>query len=208
MKKIVPVLLIPVVILVISAPLSAQTPDANQYKEEFSLTYNKTKTSSLLPVAFGVAAVLYLINPILMYEDKKLYAGITKEISVGWGKLGEHRTAFEYSLIFGGNIRNLVRLSYKYDFLLAGIEPSHILQGSSTLSIGGGYYTDFNGGGAFPEITYGYSIRNHKLLFYPHVKIRHTFMFNKSKSDNTDLSFGIIIGFANPFINVHIRRKY
>ena len=170
---------------------------------------SKSSSSSIPTLYIGVAAVFYLVNPILIYEDKRIYAGITKEISIGWGKFGEQRTAFEYSLILGGQIRHFIRFSYKYDFLLqSGIVPSHMLQGTSTLSVGGGYFTDFNGSGIFPELTYGYSIRNHKLLFYPHVKIRHTFMVKKDKSDITDISAGLIIGFANPFIDVDIKRKY
>jgi hypothetical protein len=174
-----------------------------------SLYSNENSVSSVLPISIVFASVIYLINPILIYEDKRIYAGITKEISVGWGKFGEHRTAFEYSLILGGRVRHFVRFSYKYDFLLqSGIVPSHMLQGTPTLSVGGGYFTDFNGNGIFPELTYGYSIRNHKLLFYPHIKIRHTFMVTKGKSDITDISAGLMIGFANPFIDVDIKRKY
>lgn len=171
---------------------------------------NKTKSSgTFLPVSIGVLAIVYLINPIAEYTDRKLYLGITKEVSIGWGKLGEHRTAFEYSMIFGGNIRHYIRFSYKYDILLkTGIEPSHMLQGTSVLSVGAGYFTDFKGDGIFPELTYGYSIRNHKLLFYPHIKVRHTFMLKKEKADITDISFGVILGIANPFIDVDIRRKY
>jgi hypothetical protein len=171
----------------------------------------KTKSSSsVLPISIGVLTAVYLINPIFIYMDKKVYLGLTKEFSVGWGKLGEHRTSFEYSMIFAGNIRHYGRLSYKYDFLLTpGIQPSHMLQGTSVLSIGGGYFTDFKGkGGVFPELTYGYSIRNHKLLFFPHVKLRHTFMLKKDNPDITDISFGIMLGIANPFIDVNIRRKY
>lgn len=202
-------LIILISIIIFSNSLKSQTFFSSEpsYKASY-LTLRKTKTTSVFPLAVGVAIVLYVINPIIVYEDKKLYAGLTKEFSVGWGKMGEHRTAFEYSFILGGNIRNYVRLSYKYDFLLAGIEPSHMLQGSQTLSIGGGIFTDFNGTGGFPEITYGYSLRNHALLFYPHIKLRHTFMFKKGKSDNTDISFGLIIGIANPFIDVDIKRKY
>lgn len=166
-------------------------------------------SSTVLPVSIGVLTAVYLINPIIEYTDRKLYLGLTKEISVGWGKLGEHRTAFEYSMIFGGNIRNYIRLSYKYDILLkTGIEPSHMLQGTSVLSVGAGYFTDFNGKGVFPELTYGYSIRNHKFLFYPHIKLRHTFMLTKDKPSVTDLSFGVILGIANPFLDIDIRRKY
>ncbi len=167
------------------------------------------KTSTVLPVSIGVLAAIYLLNPMAEYTDRKVYAGLTKEFSIGFGKLGEHRTAIEYSMVFGGNIRHYLRFSYKYDILLAaGIQPSHMLQGTGVVSVGCGYFTDFNGTGFFPEISYGYSIRNHKLLFYPHIKLRHTFMLTKDKSDITDVSFGIILGIANPFIDVDIKRKY
>ncbi|HAX47585.1 MAG TPA: hypothetical protein PK605_12475 [Ignavibacteria bacterium] len=167
------------------------------------------KTSSVLPISIGVLTAIYLLNPLVEYTDRKVYAGLTKEVSVGFGKLGQHRTAAEYSMVFGGNIRHYLRLSYKYDILLAaGIQPSHMLQGTSVISVGAGYFTDFKGRGIFPEITYGYSIRNHKLLFYPHVKIRYTYMLTKDKPSITDLSFGVILGIANPFIDVNIRRKY
>ncbi len=165
--------------------------------------------STVLPISIGVITAIYLINPIFELSDRKLYLGLTKELSFGWGKLGEHRTSAEYTMIFGGNVRHHLRFSYKYDFLLrTGIQPSHMLQGTSVISAGAGYYTDFNSNGIFPEITYGYSIRNHKLLFYPHIKLRHTFITDKEKPDITDLSFGIILGIANPFIDLDIRRKY
>jgi hypothetical protein len=167
-----------------------------------------TSTSSFTTVSVGLGAVLYLINPIVLYENKKIYAGITKELSVGFGKFGEHRFAFEYSFVFTGNISHHLRFSYKYDLLLKqNIEPSHTLQGTGVLSLGGGYFTNFNKQGFFPELTYGYSLRNHKILIYPHIKIRHTFMFRKQDSDITDISFGIIFGFANPFIDVNIKKR-
>jgi hypothetical protein len=166
-------------------------------------------TNSFASVSIGVAAILYLMNPIVLYEDKRIYAGITKELSVGFGKLGEHRLAFEYSFVFAGNISHHFRFSYKYDILFKEkLEPSHILQGTSVLSPGAGYFTNFDKQGFFPELTFGYSLRNHKLLIFPYIKIRHTFMLRKQDSDITDISFGIILGFANPFIDVDINRHY
>lgn len=185
----------------------------NDFKETLKLQNNKNeayrKNSTVLPISLGVLSTVYLLNPIFELSDRKLYLGLTKEISIGWGKLGEHRTSAEYTMIFSGNIRHYLRFSYKYDFLLkTSIQPSHMLQGTSVLSAGAGYFTDFNSRGFFPEITYGYSIRNHKLLFYPHIKLRHTFIIEKEKTDITDFSFGIILGIANPFIDLDIRRKY
>ena len=175
-----------------------------------SLKENKGSSSSpFTKVSIGFGSILYLINPIILYEDNDIYAGLTKELSVGFGKFGEHRVAFEYSFVFAGKISSHLRFSYKYDFLMKDkLEPSNNLQSTSVLSVGGGYFTDFSKKGLFPEITYGYSLRNHKLLIYPHVKIRHTFMFKKDDADITDVSFGIILGIANPFINVKIKRDY
>ena len=166
-------------------------------------------SSSFVPISIGFGVLMYVINPIVLYDNKKVYAGITKEFSVGFGKLGEHRFGIEYSFIFAGNISNHLRFSYKYDLLLKdNIKPSHSLQGTGVISIGGGYFTDFSKHGFFPELTFGYSLRNHKILIFPNVKIRHTFMFRKADSDITDFSFGIILGIANPFIDVDIKRRY
>jgi hypothetical protein len=167
----------------------------------------ETSPSSIVPITAAFATGLYLINPIILLENRKLYAGITKEFSVGFGKLGEHRLAVEYSFIFAGSIAHHLRFSYKYDILLKNnLKPSHMIQGTSVISPGVGYFTDFKGSGVFPEISYGYSLRNHKLLFFPYFKLRHTFMITKNKPDITDFSFGIIFGIANPFIDVKIRR--
>jgi hypothetical protein len=183
-------------------------PSVNQSISLLNKENATTSTSSFTTVSIGLGTILYLINPIILYENKKIYAGITKELSVGFGKFGEHRFAFEYSFVFAGNISHHIRFSYKYDLLLKEkIEPSHTLQGTGVLSLGAGYFTNFNKQGFFPELTYGYSIRNHKILIYPHIKIRHTFMFRKQDSDITDISFGIIFGFANPFIDVNIKKR-
>jgi len=170
---------------------------------------NKENTSnSFTAVSIGIGAFLYVINPIIIYENKSVYAGLTKEISMGFGKFGEHRFAFEYSFIFSGNISNQLRLSYKYDLLFKeNIKPSHMLQGSKALSLGAGYFANFSKTGVFPELTFGYSLRNDKILIFPHIKIRHTFMFKKQDTDITDISFGIILGFANPFNDVKINRN-
>ena len=181
---------------------------SNQVEPSKILLRKSEIANPTLPLAIGILSIFYFVNPIILYEDEKVSAGLTKEISLGFGDFGEYRAGFEYSLIFRGYQKSHIRLSFKYDNLLDNIEPSNMLQGTSVLSIGGGYFTDFNGHGFFPEISYGYSIRNDKLLFYPHIKARYTVMTEKNKSNITDVSFGILIGFANPFIDLKIRRKY
>ncbi len=199
-------LLVILVIFVCYIRINAQ--ELINFSPNENLSFKKTTSSPFLPVSIGIGAILYVINPIVLYENKRIYAGITKEISIGFGKLGEHRFAGEYSLIFAGNISHHIRFSYKYDILLKqGIKPSNMLQGTSVVSVGTGYFTNFDKSGIFPEISYGYALRNDKILFYPHFKIRHTFMFKKVDADITDISFGLMIGFANPFIDVKIRRE-
>jgi hypothetical protein len=162
-----------------------------------------------LPVSIGVASFFYILNPIIIYENDKVALGVTKEISVGFGDMGEHRFGFEYSYIFRQNYDHHFRLSYKYDiFLTSGIKPSHMLQGTGVLSVGAGYFNGITYHGFFPEITYGYSVRNHKLLIYPHTKLRYTYILEKGKSSILDFSFGVMIGFANPFIDKNFRRYY
>lgn len=165
-------------------------------------------TGSLYPISVAAAAGLYLLNPILVYDNKRLFMGITKEFSVGFGYFGEHRLSFEYSFIVSGQIRHHIRAGYKYDILLKdNIQPSNSMQGTAVFSVGSGYFYDFDKQGAFPEISFGYSLRNHKLLIYPHVKLRHTFMFKSENTDITDISFGFMVGIANPFIDLKIRRE-
>jgi|WetSurMetagenome_2_1015567.scaffolds.fasta_scaffold160012_2 hypothetical protein len=199
-----------ILILITCCSIFPQTnPSGGQPVSLLKKETSTVSASSITAASIGIGAFLYLINPIVLYDNKKVYAGLTKELSIGFGKFGEHRFAFEYSFIFSGNSSHQTRLSYKFDILLMkNIKPSHILQGTGVLSPGAGYFTNFSKTGIFPELTFGYAIRNHKILIYPHIKIRHTFMFNKIDSDITDLSFGIILGFANPFNDVTIKRVY
>lgn len=207
-KHVLQKILIISVLFVMTANICSQETDKAFLRNKNHFSRISRTQSTFLPVSIGVGVILYLINPIVLYENKRLYAGITKEISIGFGNFGEHRLGFEYSFVFAGNISHHLRFSYKYDILKNGIEPSNMIQGTSVLSFGAGYFTNFDKQGMFPEIAYGYSLRNNKLLLFPHVKLRHTFMFKKDQADITDISFGIIVGFANPFIDTHIRRNY
>jgi len=188
----------------------SQSKQTNTNCNDFYLNVNRLKpgpASSMLPFSIVLVSSIYLLNPIIQYEDKKILAGITKEFSVGFGNFGEHRAAIEYTYIFKSSVRNSLKLSYKYDILLKDIEPSNMLQASTVVSIGAGYFTNFDNKGVFPEVSYGYSIRNHKFLIYPYIKFRQIFIFDNEKSNITDLSFGIMIGIANPFIEMKIRNK-
>lgn len=133
----------------------------------------------------AVLLALFPLNPILMIEGNKFYAGITKEVS--FGKYPYGRLAAEYSLIFRETRLNHLRFSYNYDI---AIEARDF--GAFLFSFGGGYFTDFHKEGIFPQALIG-------ILFAltdgigtnPYVKIRHTFMTDSGESDITDLSFGL-----------------
>ncbi|MDZ4710969.1 MAG: hypothetical protein SGI89_01430 [bacterium] len=163
--------------------------------------------NSTFPIAIGIAAFVYLFNPIILFENDKIALGFTKEASVGFGYFGEHRLSFEYSYIFRKDLNSNIRLGYKYDILLQqGIKPSNLLQAVPTLSFGGGYFHNFSRPGWFAESSIGYSIRNDKLLIYPSVKLRFTHV--AQGANIYDLSFGMIIGIANPFIDLNIRNTH
>ena len=165
------------------------------------------RENSTLPLALGLVIFLYLLNPMILEEDG-LAVGMTKELSLGFGDLGQYRLGAEYSFIFRSQNKSQLRFSANYDILTTDLKPSNLLQTTGALSIGGGYFYDFDSHGYFPQVAYGFSIRNHKLLIYPHVKARYTVLTKETRDNIFDLSFGIIIGFANPFIDMKIRRQY
>lgn len=161
-----------------------------------------------IPFAIGVVGFFYLLNPIVLFENDKIALGITKEISLGFGYFGEQRIAFEYSYIFRENQSSHFRLGYKHDFINSDILPSNFLQTTGVLTLGASAFTDLDGYGVSPEVAYGFSFRNDKLLIYPHVKGRYTYTFGEQRSNIIDFSFGLMIGFANPFTDLKIRRYW
>lgn len=163
--------------------------------------------NSTLPLALGIVIFLYLLNPMLLVEDG-LAVGMTKELSLGFGDFGQYRLGAEYSFIFRSLNKSQLRFSGNYDILTKDIEPSNLLQTTGALSLGGGYFTDFDSDGFFGQAAYGFSIRNDKMLIFPHVKARYTVIPTKNRNNIFDLSFGVIIGLANPFIDLNIRRKH
>lgn len=177
------------------------------YKPESFPSPTFKDQNSTLPLALGLVLFLYLLNPILLFDDGAT-VGLTKELSLGFGELGQYRLGAEYTFLFRENNKSQLRFSANYDYLTTDLEPSNLLQTTGVLSIGGGYFTDFDSHGFFPQLSYGFSIRNHKLLFYPHVKARYTFVNGAERNNMLDFSFGIILGIANPFIDMKIRRKH
>ncbi len=183
------------------------------YPLKFNSSYKGTRqlasASSVRPFAVITGIFLYLLNPIILYDNNKIALGITKEFSVGFGDFGENRASVEYSKIFREFNSHHLRIGYKRDILTADrFYPSNNLQGTGLYTLGLSGFTDFENFGVSPEISYGYSLRNHKLLIFPYLKLRYTSLFMGLKNDIIDFSFGLIIGIGNPFSDKKIRREY
>lgn len=159
-------------------------------------------------LVYSLSGLVYIFNPILLYENDKIATGLTKEFSVGFGYFGENRIAVEYSLIFRSEEKSFLYAGFVRDFLLADLIPSNSLQTSVAVSPGISYFTNFSVQGIAGQLAFGYSIRNHKILIYPHIKAKYTHIFKSGKSDIFNFSFGITVGIANPFKDMHIRRTY
>ncbi len=177
-----------------------------QSRNDFLVPESNTETAdSFLPYSIAFVSVIYLLSPILLFENDRIHLGFNKEFSVGFGDFGEHRASVDYAYIFRDETSQHLRLGYKYDYLLKDLKPSNTLQTSSAVTFGLSYFTDFSQSGISPEIGLGYSIRNNKLLIYPNAKIRYTLM-QSLKGNLFDFSFGVMIGIANPFSESKIRR--
>ncbi|MBX7042398.1 MAG: hypothetical protein K1X85_05800 [Ignavibacteria bacterium] len=186
--------------------LNSQTLPSVSSLRSFKAHDRSESSNSSLAIGVGLASFLYLLNPIVLFQNDKIAGGLTKELSVGFGYFGEHRLAGEYSYVFRSDASSNLRFGYKYDILLKDrIRPSNFLQGTSCITLGASYFYDFNNHGVSPEIGYGYSIRNDKLLIYPNVKARYTYI--PEGSDMFDFSFGLMIGIANPFTDLNIRNS-
>lgn len=155
------------------------------------LTYKADMNTANYVVA-GLLVVM-VVNPIIELEDSKVNAGLTRELTLGFGKQGEYRASVEYSLIFKGHNRHQLRVSGKYD-ILGPISRGEFITLRSAVTLGAGYFRDAGGEGIFPEITAGLKIGESEYIIYPYAKLRHTFMLTKDKPGITDFSMGAVLG--------------
>lgn len=138
--------------------------------------------------AFLIAGIaLFFINPEVVIENKKVYFGLTKEVSAGFFPYG--RIAFEYSYIFRSFDRNHLRISYNLDYIF---ESRDFI--AFWLSGGVGYFTDTKNNGIFPQLSIAALIPVSMGGFgavYPYFKARQTFVKGQENSNITDFSFGM-----------------
>lgn len=156
----------------------------------FNLSYKKTDNPTF---ALGVLIALIVVNPIIELEDKKFYFGLTRELTLVFGKPGSLRLSFEYSYIFKNENRSQFRLSAKYD-ILSKLHRGEWLSDRTFYSFGFGYYKDKTGEGIFPELAAGFRLGEGDFILQPYAKLRHTFMITKYKPGITDFSVGAILG--------------
>lgn len=157
---------------------------------------DKTQGASDAYVLIG-ALVILLAAPSIVYENKKVYFGLGRELSLAFGNFGEFRISAEYSFIFRRNLKHQFRTLLKYD-ILSGLNRGEWLSMREFISIGAGYFVDAEGSGIPAEISTGFRIGEGSLYLYPCIKLRHTFMTKKEKPDITDFSLGMAFGFQ-PF---------
>ena len=190
-----------ILLLIILSSLSCSTLVYSQSEPQKSFKSNNYLAELHLKteehgMAVGLTALLIasILNPIIIYENKKVFVGITREISLGFGKYNSFRISGEFSYIFRDENRAQFRASMKYD-VLSRVSKGEFVSSKSFLAIGGGYFVDKTGKGIFPEVTFGFQMGADSFLFIPYIRLRHSFMITKDKPDITDFSLGASIGF-------------
>lgn len=181
-------------LLITAASLSQENELTLKLKEKPALNLHEAEKNKLHPVyrksdmpthLFAGGIFLALINPVIVFEDKKVFWGLTKEISIAFFPYG--RLNFEYSFLFRTFNKNHLRISYNYDF----IEKSRSDWVMFRISTGAGYFTDTKNSGSFIQGSAGYFIASPIVIFDLYLKYRFTYTFNKNKSDIHDISLGM-----------------
>lgn len=155
---------------------------------------NKSQSSADQYIFIG-SVVFLTLTPTVVFENKKFYFGLGRELSLVFGKHGEYRLSAEYTFVFRSSLNSQIRAVFKYD-ILSGLTHSEWIDQREFVSLGAGYFTDTRGSGISPEISAGFRIGSDGGTYiYPYAKLRHTFMLKKDKPDNTDFSLGLAFGF-------------
>ncbi len=190
-------------LLLVQNNVFSQRPlSKNSNEEAFSRLKSKDAYSKTILRADGAclfigALIVLAATPTFVIESKKIYFGLSRELSLAFGKKGEFRISAEYSFIFRRNLKHQFRAILKYD-MLSELHRGSWIDDRSFYSIGAGYFVNEEGIGIPAEISAGFRIGEHTYYLYPYAKLRHTFMTRKSKPDNTDFSIGLAIGYQ-PF---------
>jgi len=172
----------------INEPLQLKLKEENTAGSEKLSWKPHFYTKAELPLPVLLAIPLFFINPILVFEDKKIFWGLTREISFSTFPYG--RFSFEYSFLFRTFNKHHLRLSYNYDFINQPGQEWIF----AVLSPGAGYFTDTKNKGVFGQMAFGAFIPTPVCMINLYLKYRYTYTFDKNKSDVHDISLdtGII----------------
>lgn len=143
---------------------------------------NKYYSKTGIPASWYLAAI---INPMLVIEDKKVFFGLTKEISKSFFPFG--RLSLEYSFLFRTFNKNHFRISYNYDHVFDNRSDWVIF----VVSPGAGYFTDTKNNGAFIQGSGGLFFPTPVFMGHLYLKYRFTKIFDENKSDIHDISLGL-----------------
>jgi hypothetical protein len=176
-------------ILLISTLFSDISYPSLQLKKSSGITkksaiYKKTD----VPTHIFALGLLALISPMAVFEDKKVFFALTKEVSIG--KFPYGRLAFEYSYVFRSYNKSHFRFSYNYDIILEAGDFFALIA-----TPGAGYFTDTKNKGWFLHGSAGVVIGGEPISFSPYLRYRHTFIHDKLKSDINDVSLGCALIF-------------
>lgn len=179
------------VLLFFPAGIKSQSIDLKLKENKFSpLKQNSfkinpgiTKTADL-PTPLLFLGIVLLVNPMVVFEDKKVFFGLTREISIGKYPYG--RIAFEYSYIFRKYNTSHLRVSYIFDAIF---ETMYFV--ALDLNAGAGYFTDTKNKGWFLQGSFGFLVPTSHVVFNPYLRYRHTFIKDINKSDINDISLGM-----------------
>ena len=163
-------------------PAQEKMPDLKMLSRMKSNIFNKTDNVNYIPII-----LLWPLNPIVTYENKRVDFGLTKEVSFAFDLESMNRVGLEYSFIFRKERQNQIRTFFEHDIFLEAGEFMAV-----TMGIGGGYFTDFKKKGFFPQVTYNLIIPIvDRVGINLYFKLRHTFMTGREETDVTDLSTGM-----------------
>lgn len=183
------IFLIALTILILATPTSHSQ---EIHTDNFKMNLNDSHTPAFEPAKsnssedFTTAALIFawMVNPIIVYEDKHVDIGLTKEVTLFVFPFT--RLAAEYSRIFRSSNKDQFRIS-------ANLEIPFVVSdyGALSLGVGGGYFTDFKHTGYFPQAGVSF-------LFGPgenigtniYTKARYTFVTQEEKSNIFDFSVG------------------
>jgi hypothetical protein len=185
-------------LLFISGVLTVLLFTNSIYSQSFSIKLKESKLSKPepplhkkadLPILLYFLGIASLISPMVVFEDKRVFFALTKEVSLG--KFPYGRLSFEYSYVFRDSNTSHLRFSYNYDIILSAADFIAFIA-----SPGAGYFTDTKNKGWFLHGSAGaLFVLKENIGLNPYLRYRHTFIDNKLKSDIDDISLGAALIF-------------